>query len=108
MTSSYDAAAHTVTFVFSGSMDSAQSAAEADAVAAALARAAAEEPGGLGKPLRAVFDLQAVDFVSSAFFRICLGAAKQVRRGNFAVVKARPEVTQLFKIAGLDDFLAAL
>ena len=108
MTSQYDSATHTLTFVFSGSMDTVQSNADAGAVSAALAKAMATQPAALDKPLRAVFDLKAVDFVSSAFFRICLGTAKQVRKGNFLVANARPAVTQLFKIAGMDEFIAAL
>jgi anti-anti-sigma factor len=110
-TSSYDSANHVLTFVFSGSMDTAQSAADAGAVTAALDKAqadAAGKPELLSKPLRAIFDLQAVDYVSSAFFRICLTTAKQARKGNFTVANARPAVTQLMKIAGMDEFLAAL
>lgn len=108
MTSRYDADARAVTFVFSGHMDTVQSGADAGAVEEALAEAMRAQPAAPDRPLQAVFDLKAVDFVSSAFFRICLGAAKQVRKGNFTVTNARPAVTQLFKIAGMDEFIGAL
>jgi len=88
-------------------MDTIQSAAHAGAVSAALDKAAAKTAAP-DNPLRAVFDLKDVNYVSSAFFRICLGTAKQVRQGNFRITNAQPAVTQLFKIAGMDEFLAAL
>ena len=111
MTSHYDSTSHTLTFFFSGSMDTLQSAADTGAVSAALENARGDAAGKaelLGKPLRAAFDLKDVDYVSSAFFRICLSTAKRVRKGNFAVINARPAVTQLLKIAGMDEFIAAL
>lgn len=108
VTSNYDATGHTLTFLFSGSMDTLQSNADAGAVSAALDKAAPKTTAPMDKPLRAVFDLKDVDYVSSAFFRICLGTAKQVRKGNFKITNARPAITQLFKIAGMDEFIAAL
>lgn len=107
VTSNYDATSHTLTCSFSGSMDTLQSDAAAGEVSAALNKAATKTAPA-DKPLRAVFDLKNVDYVSSAFFRICLGTAKQVRQGNFRIINARPAITQLFKIAGLDEFMAAL
>lgn len=104
----HDPATQTLVCVFSGSMDTGQSSADAGAVAAALDRAGKTTAAPPAKPLRVVFDLQDVDYVSSAFFRICLATAKQVRKGNFSVAHARPEVTKLLKIAGLDEFIAAL
>lgn len=53
-----------------------------------------------------VFDVGKVDFVSSAFLRLCLIAAKQAGGGNFHVVNAAPQIKKVFKIAGLDQFLA--
>lgn len=53
-----------------------------------------------------VFDIGKVDFVSSAFIRICLIAAKQAGGGNFHVANAAPQIKKVFKIAGLDQFIA--
>jgi anti-anti-sigma factor len=108
LTSRFDSQSNTLTFFFKGSLDTVQSAADAEAVTAALDQAPAGTAAALAKPLRAIFDLKAVDYVSSAFFRICLGTAKRVRQGNFAIVNAPPAVTQLLKIAGMDGFLGAL
>jgi anti-anti-sigma factor len=48
------------------------------------------------------FDLSGVDFVSSAFLRICICAAKQKAAG-FSVVNVTPQVMAVFKMAGLDS-----
>lgn len=52
-----------------------------------------------------VFDIGKVDFVSSAFLRICIIAAKKAGAGNFHVVNAAPQIKKVFKIAGMDQFL---
>ena len=51
------------------------------------------------------FDLKDVDFVSSAFLRICLYTAKKVGAGKFQVTNAGPLIKQVFKIAGMDQFI---
>ena len=56
-----------------------------------------------GKPV--IFDLAGVDFVSSAFLRICILAAKTAATGKFQVVNAAPQIKKVFKIAGMDQFL---
>jgi stage II sporulation protein AA (anti-sigma F factor antagonist) len=53
-----------------------------------------------------VFDIGKVDFVSSAFLRICIMAAKKAGDGNFHVANAAPQIKKVFKIAGMDQFLA--
>ena len=53
-----------------------------------------------------VFDIGKVDFVSSAFLRICIMTAKKAVDGNFHVVNAAPQIKKVFKIAGMDKFLA--
>jgi stage II sporulation protein AA (anti-sigma F factor antagonist) len=53
-----------------------------------------------------VFDIGRVDFVSSAFLRICIMAAKRAGEGNFKVAHAAPQIKKVFKIAGMDQFLA--
>ena len=49
-----------------------------------------------------VFNLQDVDYVASAFLRMCLKVAKEVGTGNFSVINVHPNVKKVFKIAGFD------
>ena len=49
-----------------------------------------------------VFNLQEVDYVASAFLRICLKVAKEVSPENFSVINVHPNVKRVFKIAGFD------
>ena len=53
-----------------------------------------------------VFDLDSVDFVSSAFLRLCIHASQQARGQGFQIVNVGPLVKRVFKIAGLDAMLA--
>ncbi len=52
-----------------------------------------------------VFDLAGVDFVSSAFLRLCQIVYKQVEGGRFRICHASPLVTRVFKIAGFDKLV---
>jgi stage II sporulation protein AA (anti-sigma F factor antagonist) len=52
-----------------------------------------------------VFNIGKVDFVSSAFLRICIMAAKRAADGNFHVKNAAPHIKKVFKIAGIDKLL---
>lgn len=49
-----------------------------------------------------VYDLGGVDFVSSAFLRLCIMAAKAKGTG-FSVANVTPQVMSVFKMAGLDS-----
>lgn len=49
-----------------------------------------------------VFNMQDVDYVASAFLRMCLKVAKEVGPGNFSVINVHPNVKKVFKIAGFD------
>ena len=53
-----------------------------------------------------VFDLASVDYVSSAFLRICVGVSKRVDAGSFSIVNSQPPVKKVFMISGLHGFLA--
>ena len=53
-------------------------------------------------PRTVVFDLAGVDYVSSAFLRLCQIVYKQAEGGNFRICNASPLVTRVFKIAGFD------
>ncbi len=52
-----------------------------------------------------VFDLAGVDYVSSAFLRLCQVVYKQVEGGRFQICNASPLVTRVFKIAGFDKLV---
>ncbi len=54
---------------------------------------------------RLAFDLAGVDFVVSAFIRLCLQAARRMPQGNFTIVRCRPEVRKIFSVAGLDKLI---
>jgi len=49
-----------------------------------------------------IFDMQEVDYVSSAFLRICLKLLKTVGTESFSLVNVHPNVKKVFKIAGFD------
>jgi anti-anti-sigma regulatory factor len=51
------------------------------------------------------FDLQASNFISSSFIRICLQTSRQVGKGNFSIINCDPFIKKTFKIAGLDELL---
>ncbi len=55
--------------------------------------------------LKIVFDLKEVDYIASAFIRLCLTAAKCVDRCNFSIVNTDPQVKKVFKLAGLEAVL---
>jgi anti-anti-sigma factor len=55
--------------------------------------------------LKIIFDLAKVDFVSSAFMRVCLKYAKKVAQGNLELINTDLKIKKTFKIAGLDKVL---
>lgn len=52
-----------------------------------------------------VFDLAAVEYVSSSFIRICLMVIKIVGKERFSMANASPAVAKIFNVAGLEEFL---
>ncbi len=56
-------------------------------------------------PHAVVFDLTGVDYVSSAFLRLCQIVYKQVEGERFRISNASPLVTRVFKIAGFDKLV---
>ena len=56
--------------------------------------------------LPVVFDLKAVDYVSSAFLRLCVGVGKRAGAGKFTVANTQPGVKKVFMISGFQGFLA--
>ena len=51
------------------------------------------------------FDLSGVDYISSAFLRICLTMAKRMGADGFSIIGIQPEVKKIFKIAGFDRLM---
>jgi anti-anti-sigma factor len=82
---------------FEGSMDTAKCATIETEVRTAVS--------GPGTPV--VFDLEGVDFISSAFLRLCIYGQQQAGDHGFQIVNVGPYVKRVFKIAGLDAMLKA-
>lgn len=55
--------------------------------------------------LSVVFDLDNVEYIASAFIRICISSAKAVGEGRFEIINTKPFIMKIFKIAGLDSIL---
>ena len=95
-----DPAVPRLTCRFSTRMDAATSAADDPVLAARLEEVLAA-PGSEG--LHVVFDLSGVEFVASAFLRLCMASAHRVGAGKFNVVSTSPQLRKLFAVAGLDS-----
>lgn len=52
-----------------------------------------------------VFDLDKVDFVSSAFMRVCIKFVKKVKTENFKIINTKLMIKKTYKIAGLDKLI---
>ena len=50
-------------------------------------------------------NLKEVDYIASAFIRICLANAKRIKKGSFSIIHTSPVIKKTFKIAGLDEIL---
>jgi anti-anti-sigma factor len=55
--------------------------------------------------LKVIFDLEKVDYVASAFLRLCITVAKRLDKEGFTVVKFNPSVKKIFTIGGLDKIM---
>lgn len=103
----YDDKTNTLIFIFSGHMDSAHSI----SVAPTIENKVTEHTGGsaqINKPFKVVFDLKGVDFISSAFIRICLMVVAKVKAGNLSIQNASPLIKKTIKISGLENQLTVL
>jgi len=110
----YEASIQTLKCVFSQSMDSVKSIEVTKTFEQQMSRihgeaavGAPEEEGvkpGSNK-LKVVFDLAKVDYISSAFIRLCISAAKTVGEGNFSIINTAADVRKVFKVAHLDRAL---
>ena len=52
-----------------------------------------------------VFDMQDVDFIASAFLRICLTVYKEAGKDRMTITNLQPAVLTVFKIAGFADLV---
>ena len=50
-------------------------------------------------------DLAAVEYVSSAFLRVCLKYSKSLGQDSFCLNNPRPEVRKVFKISNLEKMI---
>ena len=51
---------------------------------------------------KVIFDLQGIEYIASAFLRICIKTGKIKGTENFSIVNVTPTVKKVFKIADLD------
>lgn len=67
-----------------------------------------ESEGAPSSPgrMKIVFDLDGVDYICSAFLRLCIVAGKSVEKGCFTIVNSEPNVLKVFKTAGLDSLFS--
>ena len=63
-----------------------------------------EQAQAAGQPL--VFDLTGVDFVASAFLRLCIMVQQKAASQPLTLVNVAPPIKKVFKIAGLDQLVA--
>jgi len=103
----HDQETNTLTFVFSGHLDSARSAPLAPLVESEIKKHTGQAPS-VDKPFEVVFDLKEVDFISSAFIRICIMTAAVVKSGNLILKNACPFIKKTIKISGLESQLKIL
>lgn len=87
---------------FSGRMDSPTSMDAEKTIRAKVSEAATKVPPST---LNVIFNLTDVDYIASAFIRICLETAKTAGRAQFSVTNTNPFVMKIFKMAGLDKEL---
>jgi len=52
-----------------------------------------------------VFDLQKVNYIASAFLRVCVKVSKEIGSGNLSIINTCPYVKKVFKLSGFDKFL---
>lgn len=57
------------------------------------------------RPSEIRFDLDGVEYVASAFLRICSRMSKMVNQEQFSIVNTQPNIKKIFKIAGLEKIL---
>jgi len=101
----YDDEKRTLHCQFTVRMDSVASAEVAEHLEERLKEAFQSAQSGEEPDLKVIFDLEKVDYVASAFLRLCINVAKRLDNECFVVVKCNPAVKKTFTIAGLDKIM---
>ncbi len=108
MEHAYDADRSSLTYFFTGDLQSTNCPEIARALHDTLATTLGADPSGKPAPgASVVFDLSRADYVSSEFMRIVLQTAKKFPAGAFSVANPNSFVRELFRTSGLDHFLRA-
>lgn len=105
--SKYDQNENVLTFIFSGHMDSVRCSPMAQTIENKVMEHAGDS-AQTNKPLKIAFDLKEVDFISSAFIRICMMVLAKVKSGNLILQNAGPFIKKTIKISGLENQLMVL
>ena len=105
--SKYDQEANLLTFIFAGHMDSARCTPLAPFIENELKKRI-NPSSSADKLLRIAFDLKDVDFISSAFIRICIVTAAALKSGNLILQNASPLIKKTLKISGLENLMTIL
>ena len=101
----YDDEKQTLLCQFMARMDSVASAAATEQLEERLNEALQSTQKSGETDLNVIFDLEKVDYVASAFLRLCITVAKRLDQGGFSVVKCNPSVKKIFTIGGLDKIM---
>jgi anti-anti-sigma factor len=101
----YDDERRTLHCQFMARMDSVASAAATEKLEERLNEALQSAQKGKETDLNVIFDLEKVDYVASAFLRLCITVAKRLDKECFTVVKCNPSVKKIFTIGGLDKIM---
>lgn len=57
------------------------------------------------KPDKIIFDLKDVNYISSAFLRICIEVAQTMPEDSLSVINTDPMIKKTFKVAGLEEMI---
>lgn len=52
-----------------------------------------------------IFDLEKVDYIASAFLRLCIKTSKEFQDKNFIIKNVSPNIKKVFKISGFDKLM---
>lgn len=64
-----------------------------------------QQTEGTGLPV--IFDLAGVEFVSSAFLRLCMMVQRKAAGSKLSLINVSPTIKKVFKISGLDALVVS-
>ncbi|MEW6356533.1 MAG: acetate--CoA ligase [Planctomycetota bacterium] len=99
----YDSSKESLVCAFPARMDSPECSEAFDLIFAKLSELSGPKPS---PSFKVVFDLAKTDYASSSFLRIVVMTAKKIAKGNFSVANSKPFIRDLFRTAGLEQWLA--